>query len=71
VRAGLLAGIANTVYTLWPLQDAPQTVAIIERFYRELLTSRRSCPAALRAALLPSMALHPWLWGGFQVAGRS
>lgn len=70
LRAGFFCGASNIIYSLWPIPDVPETVAVVKKFYREFTISRLSCSESLRKSMLPFRNLHPWYWAGLQIAGK-
>ena len=71
LRASLICGAQNVLYTLWPLPDSDETVSITRRFYDALLSDGLDTSKALREAVLPFTDKHPWLWGGLCHCGVS
>jgi CHAT domain-containing protein/tetratricopeptide (TPR) repeat protein len=72
-RGFMYAGAARVVASLWEV-DSRATAELMTRFYREMLTNKRSPAAALRAAQT-SMAhdAHwhsPYYWAGFVIQGE-
>ncbi len=72
-RGFMYAGAARIVSSLWEV-DSRATAELMTRFYREMLTNKRSPAAALRAAQV-SMAKDPrwhapYYWAGFIIQGE-
>jgi tetratricopeptide (TPR) repeat protein len=75
VETLLRAGAATVVASLWPVDDLA-TRLLMEEFYRHLVESRLSPPAALRAAQLwlreqPAGTIAPSLIRDVELPGRS
>lgn len=51
-RAFLYAGADSIVVSLWTVPDEPSTIALIERFYRELMKNGKSKDVALQEAMV-------------------
>jgi CHAT domain-containing protein len=71
VRAFLLAGAANVLATLWPVEDRA-TASLMDRFYASLSSGReesQAIAAAQRTLLRNPETTHPFHWAGFALVG--
>jgi CHAT domain-containing protein len=77
-RAFRVAGARNVVMSLWQVDDAA-TAELMRHFYRELLATPATVPAALAAAArevrddrrASSLGSHPYYWAAFVSTGRA
>jgi CHAT domain-containing protein len=72
-RGFMYAGAAGVVASLWKVDDQA-TAALMEHFYRHLITERMSATAALKAAKVEIMQSReqwraPYYWAGFILQG--